>query len=53
VPGDRWRSDRLYRDVPRATGGLTEVLTADEQAAVLRSRLPVRRLREADDRLNA
>jgi amino acid adenylation domain-containing protein len=37
LPSDRWRADRLYRDLLRATGGFTEVLDPGEQAAVLRA----------------
>ncbi|GAA1517799.1 hypothetical protein GCM10009677_58900 [Sphaerisporangium rubeum] len=36
-PSDRWRSDRLYRDMLRGIGGLTGVLDAREQALTLRA----------------
>lgn len=32
LPIDRWRSDRLYRDLLRAMGGLTDELDATEQS---------------------
>ncbi|HXM56175.1 MAG TPA: amino acid adenylation domain-containing protein, partial [Candidatus Dormibacteraeota bacterium] len=37
MPSDRWRSDRLYRDLLRATGGLAEELGPAEQAWTLRA----------------
>ncbi|WP_308250570.1 non-ribosomal peptide synthetase/MFS transporter [Nonomuraea rhizosphaerae] len=37
VPSDRWRSDRLYRDMLRGIGGLTDTLDQDEQAFILRA----------------
>ncbi|MGW0808155.1 amino acid adenylation domain-containing protein [Nonomuraea sp. NPDC002799] len=36
-PSDRWRSDRLYRDMLRGIGGLTGALDPSEQAATLRA----------------
>jgi MFS family permease len=64
MPSDRWRSDRLYRDMLRATGGLAELLDEGEQKLVLRAlRHDVRqseelytrlcRARDTDRRLNA
>jgi amino acid adenylation domain-containing protein len=64
MPSDRWRSDRLYRDMLRATGGLTELVDEAEQKLVLRAlRHDVRqseelytrlcRERDPDRRLNA
>jgi surfactin synthase thioesterase subunit len=37
MPSDRWRSDRLYRDMLRGIGGLTEELEPEEQAVILRA----------------
>jgi amino acid adenylation domain-containing protein len=37
VPVDRWRSDRLYRDLLRAMGGLTDELDQTEQSFSLRA----------------
>jgi amino acid adenylation domain-containing protein len=37
VPVDRWRSDRLYRDLLRAMGGLTDELDHTEQSFSLRA----------------
>ncbi|GAA0971897.1 hypothetical protein GCM10009555_024030 [Acrocarpospora macrocephala] len=37
LPSDRWRSDRLYRDVLRGIGGLQGALDPYEQAATLQA----------------
>lgn len=37
MPSDRWRSDRLYRDLLRAMGGFTDVLDPAEQSYSLRA----------------
>jgi amino acid adenylation domain-containing protein len=52
MPGDRWRSDRLYRDTLRASGGLTELLSPAEQKHMLRAlRHDVRQSEELYTRL--
>ncbi|MBB5867883.1 amino acid adenylation domain-containing protein [Allocatelliglobosispora scoriae] len=37
MPSDRWRSDRLYRDMLRGIGGLTEIVDPHQQAFTLRA----------------
>jgi amino acid adenylation domain-containing protein len=37
VPSDRWRADRLHRDLLRATGGLADDLAPADQALGLRA----------------
>ncbi len=37
MPSDRWRADRLYRDMLRAVGGLADELDPAEQKTILRA----------------
>lgn len=36
-PSDRWRSDRLYQEMLRAIGGVTDAVDPDEQAFIVRA----------------